>query len=196
MSEATGVLGGTFNPPHYGHVALARAAIRAFRLERLVVMVAGRPPHKQVSVDAETRFQLARSAFAELSRAELSRHELERDDYAYTVDTARFAQETWGDVVFLVGADGFADFPSWRDPERILEHVRLGVAARPGIARARLDEVLRSLDRPERVVLFEMPPVDISSSDIRRRVAEGLSIDGLVPPAVARLVEALDLYRR
>lgn len=190
----TGVLGGAFDPPHDGHLALARAAVDRFGLERLVVVVTGDPPHKAVETDAETRFRLAQAAFAEVPGAELSRHELERAGPSYTVDTARWAEGEWGDVVFLVGADEFADFPGWKEPDEILEHVRLAVATRPGYPRERLDEVLGGLRRPERVELFEIPAVDVSSTEIRRRARLGEPIDDLVPPGVARLVVEDGVY--
>ena len=192
----TGILGGTFDPPHNGHLALARAALDRFRLDRLVVMVAGRPPHKQALLDGETRFRLAQAAFAGLPRTELSRFELERDVPAFTLDTVRYGKERWGEIVFLVGADEFADFPSWHEPDAILAHARLGVATRPGIEGDRLERVVRLLARPERVEFFEIPPLPVSSSEVRRRVADGEPIDDLVPAEVARLVSELDLYRR
>ena len=190
----TGLLGGAFDPPHNGHLALARAASDRFGLDRLVVVVTGDPPHKEVESHAELRFRLAKEAFADLPEVELSRHELERAGPSYTVDTARWAEEEWGDVVFLVGADEFADFRAWKDHDQILEHVRLGVATRPGYPRERLDPVLAGLRRPERVELFEIPAVDVSSTEIRRRVAQGEPIDALVPPGVARLVVEDGLY--
>jgi nicotinate-nucleotide adenylyltransferase len=190
----TGVLGGTFDPPHNGHVELARAARSRFGLDRLVVTVAGDPPHKEAQTDAEARFGLAAAAFAGLPGVELSRHELERSGPSYTVDTARWAEAEWGDVVFLVGADEFADFLRWKDPDEILEHVRLGVATRPGYPRERLEHVLAGLRRPERVELFEIPAVDISSTGIRARAARGEPIDDLVPAGVARLVVESGLY--
>ncbi len=126
---------------------------------------------------------------------ELSRHELERAGPSYTLETARWAVEEWGDVIFLVGADEFADFLLWRDPNGILEHVRLGVGTRPGYRREDLELVLANLERPERVDFFEIPPVPVSSREIRQRVAEYEEIDGLVPEPVARLVEESGLYR-
>lgn len=190
----TGLLGGAFDPPHNGHVELARAAHERFRLDRLVVVVTGVPPHKEALTDAETRFRLAEAAFADIPGVELSRHELERAGPSYTVDTARWAEEEWGDVVFLVGADQLADFRRWKDPDEILEHVRLGVATRPGYPRERLGPVLASFRRPERVELFEVPAVDVSSTEIRRRAARGEPFDDLVPPTVARLVVESGLY--
>ncbi|HXV56471.1 MAG TPA: nicotinate (nicotinamide) nucleotide adenylyltransferase [Gaiellaceae bacterium] len=190
----TGVFGGAFDPPHLGHVALVREALARFGLERLVVVVTGDPPHKRVETDAETRFGLAELAFGGLPGVELSRHELERPGPSYTVDTARWAEERWGDVVFLVGADEFAGFASWKAPDEILEHVRLGVATRPGYPRERLRPVLEELRRPDRVELFEIPAVDVSSTEIRTRAARGEPVAGLVPAEVARRIVELDLY--
>jgi len=95
----------------------------------------------------------------------------------------------------LIGADQFADFLTWKDPEGVLALSRIGVATRPGFPLERLDSVLQQLSRPDRVELFEIEPVSISSREIRERVGRGESIDGLVPPAVAELIESLGLYR-
>ncbi len=190
-----GLLGGAFDPPHVGHVALARAAVRELGLDRLLVVVVGTAPHKQVETDAETRFRLAEAAFSTLPRVELSRHEMEREGPSYTVATARWAAAALGDAVFVVGGDEFADFLSWKDPDGILEHVRLAVATRPGYAQGRLDDVCGRLARPDRVQFFEFPPVAVASRDVRARVAAGLPVGDLVPPAVARLIDELRLYR-
>jgi nicotinate-nucleotide adenylyltransferase len=191
----TGLLGGTFDPPHNGHVALARAALQELRLERLVVMVAGRPPHKGARTDGETRYRLAGAAFGQLPDVELPRDELDRPGRAYTVDTVEELERRFDDVVLVMGGDMFASFPSWREPERILDHARLAVAARAGTSSGNFDAVLRQLDRPDRVAFFEMAAVDISASEVRRRVAAGERYDEFVPPAVARLIEELGLYK-
>jgi nicotinate-nucleotide adenylyltransferase len=190
-----GLLGGTFDPPHNGHVALARRALDTLDLERLVVVPVGEAPHKPVGTDAETRFRLAEAAFADIPRTELSRVELERDGPSYTVDTAVWAKRELGDVVLLLGADEFADFRTWRQPDRILEHVRLAVATRQGIPHDRLEEVRAGLAHPERVTFFDLEPIPISSRDLRARVARGDPIEALVPPAVARVIEEVGLYR-
>jgi nicotinate-nucleotide adenylyltransferase len=188
----TGLLGGTFDPPHNGHVALARAALRELELERLVVMVAGQPPHKEARTDAETRYRLARAAFEELPKVELPRDELDRPGPDYTVDTVEELERRFGEIVLVVGGDMFASFPRWRQPERILEHARIAVAARPGTTS---EDVDTALTRPDRVIFFEMPPVDVSASEVRRRVAAGEAYGELVPPPVARLIDELRLYR-
>jgi nicotinate-nucleotide adenylyltransferase len=190
-----GILGGTFDPPHLGHVALARRALEALGLERLVVVVVGEAPHKPVETDAETRFRLAEAAFADLPGVELSRHELDRPGPSYTVDTARWAKERYGDVLVVVGGDEFADFPGWKEPDAILENVRVAVATRPGTSHDRIEAAKAQLSRPDRIVEFDLDPLPIASRDVRDRVARGESVDDLVPEAVARLIDELGLYR-
>jgi nicotinate-nucleotide adenylyltransferase len=181
----TGLLGGTFNPPHNGHVALARAANEQLGFEDFAVLVAARPGHKPVSLDAETRLRLVRAAFPDYT--------VEPDEHERTVDTLRAGP--WRDPIFLIGADEFTDFPTWKDPGGVLELARLAVATRPGYPRERLDAVLESVSRPERVLFFEIEPVPVSSREIRERVARGEPIDELVPPAVAALIAELGLYQ-
>ena len=181
----TGLLGGAFDPPHNGHVELARAANEQFAFEEFVVLVTARPVHKDVAVDADTRLRLARAAFPE--------YEVELDPNERTIDMLRSGR--WNDPLVLIGADEFADFRDWKEPNAILERARLAVATRPGYPRERLDEVLAELERPEHVLFFEIEPLPIASSDIRDRVARGESIEGLVPPAVAELIEGNGLYR-
>jgi nicotinate-nucleotide adenylyltransferase len=192
---AIGVLGGAFDPPHNGHVALAEAALDHFALERLVVVPTGTPPHKEVETDAWARFDLAAAAFDGTPNVELNAYELERQGPSYTVDTVRWAAGIWEDVVFLVGADEFADFLSWKDPNGVLHFARLGVATRPGYPRERLDAVLARLEEPERVEFFAIPEVPVSSTDVRERVRRGEPIDDLVPGRVARAIRERNLYR-
>ena len=192
---AVGLLGGAFDPPHNGHVALADEALRHFGLDRVVVVVTGEPPHKRVATDPETRYRLAEAAFSGRPRIELSRRELARPGPSYTLETARWAAAAFADPIFLVGADEFVDFLSWKDPNGVLEHVRLGVATRPGCPRAALLRVRERLERPERVELFEIPALPISSRELRAAVGRGEPIDAYVPEPVARLVDELGLYR-
>jgi nicotinate-nucleotide adenylyltransferase len=181
----TGLLGGTFNPPHNGHVELARAAEQHFELDELVVVVAVRPGHKEVELDADTRFRLARAAFPD--------YEVELDSHERTVDMLEAGR--WRDPLFLIGADEFCDFLTWKDPDGVLARARLGVATRPGYPQDRLDEVLGQLSRSDRVEFFEIDPLPISSRELRDRVARGEPIEHFVPPAVAELIESLGLYR-
>jgi nicotinate-nucleotide adenylyltransferase len=173
----TALFGGAFDPPHNGHVALLEGAVKQFFPARLVVLVAEAPGHKPVYAPAEARMQLAAAAFPG--------HEVELDPHARTVDMLR-ARE-WDDPIFLIGADQLVGFGSWKEPEAVLELARLGVAARPGYR----PEPVES----DRIELFEIPAVEVSSSEVRRRVEAGEPIDDLVPEAVAALIEELGLYR-
>ncbi len=183
-----GLLGGAFDPPHNGHVALAEAAVAQLGLERLDVLVVADPGHKRVEAPAAARLRLAEAAFEGLPVS------VALDDHPRTVDLLR--DGPWRDPLFLIGADEFCDFLSWKEPEAVLELARLGVAARPGYPRERLESMLGRLSQPERVLFFDIPPVAASSTEIRRRVADGAPLDDLVPPRVAELVRELDLYRR
>ena len=147
-----GLLGGTFDPPHLGHVALARRALDELDLERLLVVVVGEAPHKAVATDAETRFRLAEAAFggsprrrALAPRARAARPVVHRGHGALGGGALRRRRS------FIVGADEFADFPAWKEPDAILEHVRLAVATRPGTSHDRI-EAAAQLARPDRVV--------------------------------------------
>jgi nicotinate-nucleotide adenylyltransferase len=185
----TGLLGGAFDPPHRGHVVLAREAIERFGLDRLIVLVVAEPGHKPVETPVEARLELARAAFADVPLAEVR-----RDDHAFTVDSLEARDVDPERTVFLVGADEFADFLSWKEPDTVLEKARLGVATRPGYPPERLQRVLGSLQRPERVELFEIPAVDVSSTDLRARLDRGEEVDELVPREVGRLIVELGLY--
>jgi len=143
------------------------------------------PGHKDVHCPAETRVALAHAAFPDRA--------VELDHHARTVDMLRAGR--WDDPVFLIGADEFAAFPAWKEPDAVLELARLGVASRPGYPRERLEEVLARLSRPDRVVFFEIDPIRVSSSEIREKVGRGEAIDGLVPPAVAAEIADRGLYR-
>jgi nicotinate-nucleotide adenylyltransferase len=185
----TGILGGVFDPPHNGHVALARAAVRQLGLEQLLVLVVADPGHKRATTPADTRLELTRLALADVSGATV-----ELDRHSRTVDSLEDRQPE--DAYFVLGADELADFEHWKSPERVLELVRLAVAMRPGVA---LDEVRAAADRLAaggRVVEFEMEPFPVSSSEIRARVARGEPIDGLVPATVAEQIALLGLYTR
>jgi nicotinate-nucleotide adenylyltransferase len=182
-----GILGGVFDPPHNGHLALARAAIAELRLERLLVLVVAQPGHKQATTPAETRLALARLAFGEMPETlvELDRH-------ARTVDSLEEMRPA--DAYFILGADELADIERWKSPLRVLELVRLAVAMRPGVSHGTVEAVASRLSARGRIVEFDLEPVAISSSDIRARVARGDAIDDLVPASVAEEISRLGLY--
>ena len=184
---AVGILGGVFDPPHRGHVALARAAIAQLDLDELLVLVVADPGHKAATTSAETRLMLTRLAFADVPEAivELDRH-------GRTVD---FLEERRPqDALFVLGADELAAFETWKSPGRVLELVRLAVAMRPGVARADVSSVRERLAAGERIVEFEMDPVAMSSSEVRARIARDESVDDALPPPVADAISRLGLY--
>jgi nicotinate-nucleotide adenylyltransferase len=177
--------GGAFDPPHTGHVALADAARTRFGVERLIVLVSERPGHRETHAPAELRLELARAAFPG--------DDVRLDPYPRTVDLLR--AEPFDDPVVVVGADQFCDFLAWKEPQEVLARAQLAVATRPGFPQLRLDRVLAQLERPERVVFFAIEPNPNASRDVRARIAAGGPPDGLVPPAVATLIEERGLYR-
>jgi nicotinate-nucleotide adenylyltransferase len=174
-----GILGGTFDPPHNGHVALAQAAREKLSVD-LVVLVEESPGHRGVVADAQSRLEMVRAAFPE--------EDVRLDPHAFTVDTVR-GGDFGEDAFFILGADQAAMFDRWREPEEVLRRVKLAVGMRGGYD---MPDLSRYGDR---VVPFELASPEVSSSEVRRRVAAGEPIDDLVPPAVARLIEARDLYR-
>jgi nicotinate-nucleotide adenylyltransferase len=184
---AVAVLGGAFDPPHNGHVALARAALDQLEVDRLLVLVVADPGHKSTHAPAETRLELARLAFAGEGRVEVA-----LDPHARTVDSLDALE--LDDAVFVIGADELVDFPTWKRPERVLELARLGVATRPGVPDARVREAHARLPAPDRVSFFEIEPVPVSSSLVRERVSRGEPIGDLVPAAVANAIRRLGLY--
>jgi nicotinate-nucleotide adenylyltransferase len=181
---AVGLFGGAFDPPHAGHVALAASAKERFELPRLTVLVSERPGHKDVDLPAELRLELARAAFPA--------DDVRLDPYPRTIDLLR--GERFDDPIFLVGADEFVDFLTWKEPEEVLELARLGVATRPGFDRGLIDIVLRNLRRPERVSFFDIEPNPAASRNIRAAILAGEPLAGIVPPAVERLIREKGLY--
>ena len=180
-----GLFGGAFDPPHNGHVALLAQARAALGLADAVVIVASAPGHKEVTTPAVLRLELARAAFPGET--------VVLDEHPRTVDMLRDHPE-WEGAVFLLGADEFASFLGWKEPEEVLRRVRLGVATRPGYPREVLDPVLTRLEHPERVLFFELEPHPIASSELRARLDRGEDVSALVPPAVWDLITGSGLY--
>jgi nicotinate-nucleotide adenylyltransferase len=182
-----GLFGGAFDPPHEGHVALLRAARDALVLDKVIVLVVAEPAHKHVDTPARARLELARAAFP--------REEVVLDDHPRTVDLLRGHPE-WIDPIFLIGADEFCDFPSWKEPDEVLRLARLGVATRPGYPPERLQEALARLTSPERVLFFGLEPSPAASRDVRERLELGGEVGDVIPAAVLEIIERDGLYGR
>jgi nicotinate-nucleotide adenylyltransferase len=201
-------MGGTFDPIHFGHLILAEQAREAFDLERVLFVTASVPPHKAGAVvsSAEDRFEMVRIAIEGESRFECSRIELDRPGPSYTIDTLRALRANYladTHVYLLLGADEARDFPLWREPRGIQELATVVVANRPGIPHLQVPGDIPLLPPTlgegrggvfERMAKLEMPGVDICSTDIRRRVAEGRSIRYLVPAGVEEYILEHRLY--
>jgi len=200
-----GVLGGTFDPFHAGHLALARAARDQLGLDRVLVMPAAIPPHKlgQAISPVAERVAMIEAGIAGEPRLEMSRLELERGGPSWTVDTvaelagAERAAGREPDIFVILSAESFAGLPTWHQAERLLELARIVVAPRAGHPPPDAVTIERLAGgRSDRVIAIDGPFLNVSASSIRRLAAAGRPLGDLVPPAVAEYIEAHRLYRQ
>jgi nicotinate-nucleotide adenylyltransferase len=193
-----GVLGGAFNPPHIGHMVLAQEALVQLDLERVVLMPMGDAPHREIVDDPgrDARRELCEAAASGDGRMEVSRLEVDREGPSYTVDTleALRSERPDDELFWVLGGDQAANLRSWRDPERVLELATIAATERGAWRRAGIFVEASHLAGSGRLVFFEMPPIGVSSTMIRRRVARGKPVKYLVPDAVAELIEERGLY--
>ena len=205
-----GVLGGTFDPIHNGHLAAAAAAQRSLGLEAMVLIPSRVPPHRRdpAGAGADDRYTMAALAAAERPGWSASRIEIAREGPSYTFDTlGELKQQTRSQIFFVLGADAFAEIDTWYRYPEVLDLANFVVVSRPGITLDSLrDRVPSAFDRPfdaaqggqisaqTRVILVEALTPDISSTDIRRRVRAGEPLRGLVPDAVATHIQTHRLY--
>jgi nicotinate-nucleotide adenylyltransferase len=194
-----GILGGTFNPPHLGHLVAGQEAYRELGLDQVMLIPAGIPPHKPV--DAEPgphhRLQLCRLAIGNDERFSVSDLELRRDGPSYTVDTLKelSTQAPNNELFLILGGDIAAGLPDWHEPERVLELATVAIAGRRGTAKASVQKALSGLDGGDRARFFQMPRIGISSTMVRRRVRAGQPIRYFVPDGVVDYIETHGLYR-
>jgi nicotinate-nucleotide adenylyltransferase len=192
-----GLLGGTFDPIHVGHLAAAQVAIGCARLDRVIFIPAATPPHRAPAVaPAEQRLEMCRLATEGDARFEVSDMELKREGPSYTVDTlTELRSRHPGDELFLIlGWDAARMFPTWRRPDEVRELASVVVVGRPGSAAPREADLSSANLDGDGVVLCLEPTPDVSASEIRRAVAAGESIAGKVPEAVERYITAHRLY--
>jgi len=198
--ERLGIIGGTFDPPHYGHLVLAENGRAQLDLDRVLFVPAAQPPHKPEQPITETRHRIAmvEAAIADNGAFQVSRVDVDRPGPNFTVDMLGILHATHPQAMlfFLMGGDSLAEFLSWRDPAGIVEQAHLAVMQRPGWEAdvEALEEHL--LEVRERLAWLDTPHLKISGTDLRRRVREGLPIRYLVPPAVQRYVREHALYRQ
>ena len=198
-----GLFGGTFDPPHAGHLAAARFVRERFHLDRVELVPACLPPHKPARPIPSPFHRYAMTVLATLPETGLgaSFRELARGGISYTIETLREAREALPgtEIHFILGTDQLAEMAGWREPEAIAEEFRLIVVIRPG---ASLESAIAALPRwagtalrEGRLVAGAMEPVDVSSTEIRRRVREGKPISGLVSALVEQYIDRYELYR-
>jgi nicotinate-nucleotide adenylyltransferase len=206
---AIGILGGSFNPPHLGHLALARQARDQLGLERVLLMPLHTPAHKGGAPDPgpEHRLEMCRLAAAGVPGIEACGLEVRRAGTSYTADTLSEIHERHpeAELTFIVGADTARTLPSWHRPETVMALARLAVAGRPGTDGGEVLDALRTItppgfgeaeteDRSPGVVFLTLDPVEASSSAARERLAAGGSVDGLLAPAVEAYIAKHGLY--
>jgi nicotinate-nucleotide adenylyltransferase len=193
-----GILGGTFNPPHLGHLVCAQEAYRELQLDRVMFVVARIPPHKPVEEEPgpEHRLALCRMAVEGDDRFEASDIELRREGPSYTVDTLEWlrSQAPENDLFLILGGDIAAGLPTWHRVERVLELATPAIAKRRGTTMTEVHEALQRLPGGDRAKFFEMPRMGISSTMIRERVAARQPIRYLVPDRVEEYIRRHELY--
>ena len=195
-----GVLGGTFDPIHIGHLVIAEEARGELMLERVVFVPARLSPHKldHVVSPVEHRQAMVELAIASNPHFAVSRVDIDRFGPSYTVDTVELLRDEWGagvEIYFIMGSDSLLDILTWHNPQRLIKLCRFAVVSRPGY-QVNLDELDALLPgAASRVQTLNAPELDISSTDIRRRVREGLSIRYQVPEAVEDYIYQHELYR-
>ncbi|MFH1755689.1 MAG: nicotinate-nucleotide adenylyltransferase [Candidatus Latescibacterota bacterium] len=188
-----GILGGTFDPPHIAHLVMAEEALAKVPLDKILFMPATHPPHKSTEVVTPypVRLQMVELSLQGHDHLELSTMEEFRDGPSYTIDLLRHYQREHDDEIYLIiGADSLSDFTSWKDPEKILQLATLVVFPRSGYPS------MHSLPGEASIVLLDAPPVDVSSSEIRRRLAAGEPVEHLLPGSVRDYIRDNDLYSR
>jgi nicotinate-nucleotide adenylyltransferase len=194
-----GVIGGTFDPIHMGHLLVAEEARTQLELHHVVFVPAGNPPHKHTRqiTDAERRLDMIRLAIADNASFAVSRVDVDREGPSYTVDMIRLLQDAWGtraEIYFLIGGDSLIDLPTWHRPDLLLRLCHVVAVRRPGYL-TDLEQLEHLLPGTSRLIqILDVPTLDISSTEIRDRVHRGRSIRYLVPASVARYICQHRLY--
>ena len=197
-----GVLGGTFDPIHSGHLIIAEESRLKIRLARVLFVPAGQQWLKtgRNTEPAAHRVEMVKLAIATNPHFKISTVDVDRPGPSYSVETIAILQQRMGAearIFFLVGWDSLAELPQWKEPDRLIQLCKLVAVTRPGFSRPDLKALESSVPGvTQSVVWLDIAPVDIGSSDIRKRVAQGLSIYGLVPEAVETYIKEHELYQQ
>ena len=193
-----GILGGTFNPPHVGHLICAQEALVQLGLDRVVLMPVFEPPHKEIANDpgADVRLKLCVLATEDDDRIDVSDIEIEREGTSFTVDTLRELRETApeNDLTLIVGADVAQGLSSWKEPEEVLSLARIAVTERAGVGHKSVIEAMGALAASGQVDFFEMPRMDVSSSAVRQRLSHDEPVRYLLTDPVREEIERRGWY--
>lgn len=201
-SMKIGILGGTFDPVHNGHLEIAREVEKELGLDKMLFMPAGQSPFKldYEVTPAEQRMEMLRLALEEKPDYEISKLEIERPGVSYTVDTLTELKQKFGDnreLYFIMGRDSLARFAEWREPSRVIEIATLVAIPRPGCEKPDLEKLNESVPGlSSRVILLDRPLIDISSTSIREKAARGEALSGSVPKPVEKYIKQQELYRK
>lgn len=200
-----GIMGGTFNPVHHGHLVAAGEALYQFKLDKVIFIPSGDPPHKNFSEEtiAEHRYLMTVIATSANKNFFVSRIEIDRKGKSYTIDTIRELKKMYGEntgLYFITGADAILEILTWKKTEEIMQLCSFIAATRPGYNISRIQELKEMLFKKtknniEKIFVMEVPALAISSTDIRKRVKEGRPIDYLVPEGVSNYILKHGLYR-
>jgi nicotinate-nucleotide adenylyltransferase len=200
-----GIMGGTFNPIHHGHLVAAGEALSQFNLSRVIFIPSGDPPHKNSNEEmiAEHRYLMTVIATSANNNFFVSRIEIDRKGKSYTVDTVKELREIYGEntsLYFITGADAILEILTWKKTKEIMELCSFIAATRPGYNISRIQDLKERLfektkNNTEKIFVMEVPALAISSTDIRQRVRENRPIDYLVPEGVSNYILKHGLYK-
>lgn len=196
-----GVIGGTFNPIHNGHLYIASEALRLLKLDKIIFIPAGNPPHKQEEkiTDAIIRSQMVKAAVGDYSHFEVSDYEVNKRTYSYTYETLEYLKRLYkeAEIFFITGADCLINLYSWKKVPEILELCNFVVLSRSGYSKEELEMQKHKVleDFKGNIILLDLEELNISSTDIRNRIKNEQEYKFFVPEKVYGLIEALNLYR-
>lgn len=197
--DKIGIMGGSFDPIHNGHLVLAEQVRTRFQLDKIIFIPAGNPPHKEAFVKKEHRFNMTTMAIEDNEYFEVSRLEMDKSETTYTIDTIRELKDEYGDeteIFFITGADAVIELSKWKDFEELLSICKFIGATRPGIDEDYMREQIDYLVSEYRadITITQVPALAISSTDIRRRVKYNLSIKYLLPNKTEKYIYDNELY--
>ena len=195
------IMGGTFDPIHYGHLVTAEAVMHEYQIDKILFIPSGQPPHKSGNqvTSAEQRYLMTLLATETNPRFFTSRIEIDREGYTYTIDTIRELKTIYpeSEIYFITGADAFSQILTWKNPELLLSSCHFVVATRPGYSRTKSAPQIEAImkEHADTLHYLEVPALAISSSEIRKRVQEGRPIKYLLPETVENYIAKHNLYQ-